>query len=465
MTTQKCNFFKYTFLSLGILLSFSSALVSAGSIVPGRIEVASTFNPVGSGARSLGMGGAFISIADDATAASWNPGALIQLRSPEVSITAGGFKRSENNSFNTNPEANGNEQVTNSNLNYLSASYPCGSDKCGKNMIFSINYQNLYNFDKHWNFPIDENVVDASSTLIRHADYDYQQSGDLYALGLAFAIQATETLSLGFTLNYWGDSLKDSEWQQNYKIQDHSSFSVGTANLTKYINRNTIEKYQFDGVNANLGLFWNFYQHEEKKLTLGLVLKTPFTADVKHTTIINESTSTNGGANTTENQAYSVDEKIDMPMSFGVGLAYQVADELTIAGDIYRTSWDKFIRTDSNGNKLSVISDVPEADSKVDATYQVRLGVEYRIISQEFGNNYIIPIRGGIFYDPAPAEDTTDKYYGFSLGTGIAYKKYVFDIAYQYRFANDVTKYVFPKQGFSQDVKEHTLYSSMAIRF
>lgn len=41
---------------------------------------------IGSGARALGMGGAFIAIADDATAASWNPGGLGQLETPEFSL-------------------------------------------------------------------------------------------------------------------------------------------------------------------------------------------------------------------------------------------------------------------------------------------------------------------------------------------------------------------------------------------
>jgi len=156
----------YKLLLLTITILVSNTAVLGGSIVPGRIEVASTFNPVGSGARSLGMGGAFISIADDATAASWNPGALIQLRSPEISMTAGTFKRNEDNTFATNPESSGNQPITNSNLNYLSASYPCGAEKCGKNMVFSINYQNLYNFDKHWKFPYDESTIDSNSSLI-----------------------------------------------------------------------------------------------------------------------------------------------------------------------------------------------------------------------------------------------------------------------------------------------------------
>jgi len=444
------------------LLSSILCSVQAADTVEGRIEVASSFNPVGSGARALGMGGAFISIADDATAASWNPGALIQLRTPEISIVGGGFGRQEDNTFGNNPEASGIETVTNTSLNYLSASYPCGSGICGKNMVFSINYQNLYNFSKDWAFPIDA----LGDNFKFNTNYDFVQSGDLYALGLAYAIQATDELSLGFTLNFWGDYLKSNEWKQRYKITDTSFYQFGSSSLTTVEERLRKDTYQFSGFNANLGVFWEFYQKEETKLTLGLVLKTPFTADIKHTGSLEHTVSDNGSP-----PIYSrfpdidVDEKIDMPMSYGLGLAYQVSDALTLAGDIYRTNWDDFIRTDANGNKFSVISNVPESESKVKPTYQVRLGMEYRIISQEFGNNYIIPLRAGVFYDPAPAEGAPDDLYGFSVGGGIAYETYVFDIAYQYRFGNDVGKYVLPTEDFSQDIREHTLYASLAVRF
>ena len=50
------------------------------SLTPPNINT--TPLPVGSGARAIGQGGAFIAVADDATAASWNPGALIQLERP-----------------------------------------------------------------------------------------------------------------------------------------------------------------------------------------------------------------------------------------------------------------------------------------------------------------------------------------------------------------------------------------------
>ena len=41
--------------------------------------ISSPPSPVGSGARAAGIGSAFVAVADDATAASWNPAGLVQL--------------------------------------------------------------------------------------------------------------------------------------------------------------------------------------------------------------------------------------------------------------------------------------------------------------------------------------------------------------------------------------------------
>ena len=68
-----------------------------------EITITSSPNPVGSGARAIGMGSAFIAVADDATAASWNPAGLTQLRKPEVSFVLSYNKLGEDYSSSTNP--------------------------------------------------------------------------------------------------------------------------------------------------------------------------------------------------------------------------------------------------------------------------------------------------------------------------------------------------------------------------
>src|SRR5688572_31001893 len=49
------------------------------------------FNFGNPGARSLGMGGAFLGLADDASAAEANPAGLTILRKPEISIEVRNF--------------------------------------------------------------------------------------------------------------------------------------------------------------------------------------------------------------------------------------------------------------------------------------------------------------------------------------------------------------------------------------
>jgi len=148
-------------------------------------------------------------------------------------------------------------------------------------------------------------------------------------------------------------------------------------------------------------------------------------------------------------------------MSYGIGLAYRFSDQLTVSADVYRTEWDDFILKDSQGNKTSPISGRPESESDVDPTYQVRMGGEYLFIMPK----YVIPLRGGMFYDPAPAEGSPDDFFGLSVGSGVAVNPFAFDIAYQYRFGRDVGEHILEGFDFSQDVDEHTVYASVIFYF
>jgi long-subunit fatty acid transport protein len=63
---------------------FLAATAVRGQQAPVTLEY-SLSNP---GARSLGFGGAFAALADDATAAFANPAGLVQLSRPEVEVAA-----------------------------------------------------------------------------------------------------------------------------------------------------------------------------------------------------------------------------------------------------------------------------------------------------------------------------------------------------------------------------------------
>ena len=151
-----------------------------------------------------------------------------------------------------------------------------------------------------------------------------------------------------------------------------------------------------------------------------------------------------------------------MPMSYGIGLAFRLSDQLTIDLDIYQTRWSDYILHTADGTEMNPITGKLQRDSDIDDTLQLRLGAEYLFMA---GYKYIIPLRAGVFYDPEPAADSPDDFYGFSLGSGIAYKQFVFDMAYQYRFGRDVRTATVGNEDSSQDVDQHTVYMSLIYHF
>jgi long-subunit fatty acid transport protein len=395
------------------------------------------------------MGGAFIAVADDATAASWNPGGLTQLEKPEISAVGQFFHRTEDNDFGTNPEASGDQSVTEANLNYLSGAYPF--TLFNRNMIVSLNYQYLFDFSREWNFPL----VQSSGGLSLSQNVDFDQDGNLSALGIAYAIQVTPKLSFGFTLNIWEDWLGANEWDQTTRQK-----GSGTLLNNPFIfESESHDRFTFNGFNANLGILWNVIP----KLTLGAVLKTPFTADVERESTFFSSISfpESPGANSTISSARSEDLELDMPMVYGIGFAYRFSDHLTVSADFTRTEWDDFILRDSQGRETSPISGLSNDESDIDPTHQVRIGAEYLFIQPK----YVIPVRCGFFYDPAPAEGNPDDFFGISLGSGYGRGRFIFDVAYQYRFGRDVGGSILQNLDFSQDIDEHSVYLSAIIHF
>lgn len=436
--------------NVGVLF-FGMFFLFQGTTSAQEIEFASSPNPVGSGARALGMGGAFIAVADDATAASWNPGGLIQLELPEVSIVGAWFHRSEDNTFGGHPEGNGTQSISEGNLNYLSAAYPFVL--LDRNMIVALTYQHLYDFNRSWQLHLYHQEED----LFFDRMVDYTQDGGLTAIGLSYAVQIIPALSAGITLNIWDDDIGYNHWTQNTSYTAPGSLGPYRIHDTY---RNT-DSYSFEGYNFNLGFLWRITE----SLTVGGVFKTPFTADVKHDASVAQKIVLLDDPSYPPlweiEQEGSFAEEMDMPASYGLGVSYRFSDALTASFDLYRTEWDDMIYTDYEGIKTSAVSGIEEGDSDIDATVQVRAGVEYLLIKP----SYIVPLRAGLFYDPAPSEGSRDNFYGITLGTGFGWKRYIFDVGYQYRFGSDVGSAIYKTGELSQDVDEHTLYASLIVHF
>jgi len=406
----------FVFITLTAILLISTA--------GAQVENASSLNPVGSGARATGMGGAFISVADDATAASWNPAGLIQLERPEVSVVYSFFRREQTYDSAKFPEMDGKNRVNADGLNYASVVYPFVL--MNRNMIVSLNYQRLYEMNKIVNFNKfrDDGYGDIS---LQHTDFE--QKGYLYAISPAFALQITPYLSLGATLNFWDNVVGKNGWKTAYTLRERGPNIEG---LTSFKNDTS-----FRGTNAHLGFLWAI----NGSFTLGGVYKTPFDAHLKSKISAHyiQTAPSFWEVFFSESRHFT----LMIPASYGVGLSYRHSDSWTTAIDVYRTEWSNYVQTewsnyvhkDKNGKEVNPVTNESIHRGRLKDTTQVRMGTEYLFIKE----TYVVPVRFGIFYDPEPQKGHLDEYYGFSVGTGYSRERFALDFAYQFRTGKDLT--------------------------
>jgi hypothetical protein len=415
------------------------------------VEMPCSFNPVVSGARSIGMGGAFIGLSNDATASATNPGGLIQLLLPEISVVYQQLNRYEDYRFDFFPDSSNEASITEKNLNFLSFSYPF--EWLRRNWVFSMAYQNLYNFDRQWF--VNTHYEDY---IIQDELQKYRQKGQLSALGFSFCSQITPDLSIGCTFNFWDHFIVHNGWEQHYDI-----IGVSIINNKHYAySLQQTQDFSFQGFNMNFGLLWDISKHFQAKpgkIKMGMVLKTPFTADLIHR-ITSISVNPLYSDEPVNNQ-YTLYETLEMPLSCGLGLLYNVNLYWLISADIYYTNWHRFLIRNESGREMSPVTGMDYSTSDISDTIHMRFGTEYLL--QTF-NYYAIPFRFGLFYDPAPAEQKSDDFYGFSIGTGITRTgQYSMDIAYQYRQGRDVGKSFLKHLEFSEDIVEHSFMLSFII--
>ncbi len=436
------------FLTLAVQVIFGATYLHAFIVQP-DFTIASSPNPVGSGARAVGMGGAFIAVADDATAASWNPAGLIQLERPEISIVGDYINRSADYTSPTLPVVNTSSTTRVSNLNYFSATYPFNA--LNRNMVVSLNYQRLYDFDYNLDYRFEATVPLGGPLFVTTSqDIHYKQDGNLGPLGLAYTVEITPRISFGFTLNIWSDDLGyENSWKETMQAHVETVVTGGPPIPPSITDITIIDEYSdFSGWNANFGVLWDINPY----LTIGAVIKTPFTADFnwKHTR----------PDNSTEN--FAIDAELDMPLSYGIGLAWRFSDAFTLDLDVYRTHWSDYILKDDKGNKFSPINARRESEADIKDTTQVRFGGEYLFILPD--KNLVVPVRAGLFYDPEPFQGDIKDFYGLSLGSGIGYKQFIFDVAYQLRWGNGVDSSNVIA-GTEADVDQHLILASMIIHF
>ena len=195
-----------------LVVACFAALLGAGSVWA-QSELPPTFefsfsNP---GARSMGFGGAFAALADDATAAFANPAGLVQLVSPEISIegrhwsystpyVSGGRIWGPPTGIGIDTTAGLRTSTSDEDLkglSFLSFVYPKGrwSFAFYRHMVSNYEFEGTLNglYSGPW-----------PDTGSQRREFAYHKTVDLQIVSYAAAVayEVTERLSLGLALNY-----------------------------------------------------------------------------------------------------------------------------------------------------------------------------------------------------------------------------------------------------------------------
>ena len=442
--------------SAGLGLAAQGVLSPIGTIVSEQSRTA--FSIQGAGARAMGLGGAFIAVADDATAVTFNPAGLAQMVKPELSFVGQGINRGV--AFQDAQIIQGNRTmvandslISNTRFDPLLLTGTVPLQVGGKTLALQLSAQRLMPLGEGDTRNLNEHPTDGAASSQLNQTIRQRGQIDLYAFAAAYEV--SQRILLGFSVNTWRGA-----WTLD---SDSSNTTAGTTTYVDYTQGNRLE-----GTNYNLGLLWRW-----PTWSLGLVRRTAFHADYTYQATF--ATNTRGSTPTLVTaQPYTTG--LHWPSTTGLGLAYRPADQWLLAMDLVTTPWSQAQylsgRADLNGLNFFTLS---RNGGNPNAT-QFHLGVE-RLILTDSGN--VVPLRFGLSREPQPDVDRATGEQrvidGVSVGTGLKRGPYTFDLAYRYGWGKrEASQFLGPDQLLGngnptflgrETLTEHRLDLSFIVQF
>jgi len=375
------------------------------------------FTVQGAGARAIGTGGAFIAVADDATAVSFNPAGLAQLLRPEVSLVGQadsrdlaltGFQGQAPNQATTFTDTW--SKNTHARPTFASFAVPWKRD--GLNCTFLLSYQRLFDFAAA-NSAAFQGTASGGSTL-QNVSQQVRQSGGVDLYSVALGAELSSRILVGMALNYW---------------YGRSGFQYGSTSQTSGIgvpfNSVLAQSSEFRGINANLGLIWR-----SEYVNLGVVYRTPFTASY---TFTNSYSSVDPATFVPTAQSAATDSKVKWPETLGLGIGLHPGPRLLVTADWSHTPWSS-AQYSAAGTPYQGLNWFDYQNPTVTRdTNDLNAGAEWIAY---IGDDLVIPLRIGAFREPQPIVDpvtgTQRVLQGWTTGFGVKFHDLTLDLAYKY---------------------------------
>ncbi len=413
-------------LAIACLATFLAAgSVSAQQEVPPTFEF-SFSNP---GARSMGFGGAFAGLADDATAAFANPAGLVQLVAPEISLEgrywsystpyiSGGriFGTPIGIGLDSTPGLRTSTSDTDlTGLSFLSFVYPSGrwSFAFYRHLLSNYEFEGLT--DGLYSGPWPNNPV--------RREFAYDKTVDLQFISYAVAgaFEVNEKLSLGLAINsIEGDvALITGVYGKIRSGVPNDIFFAPAPIVPDNLYYTTSVMIDDRDWGLNLGIHWK----PVESWSFGAF----FRQGPKFEAVIEVRVGPSFGDPDLTGQVFESDTaNVQFPSVYGLGASYRSKNDRVILS----FEWDRV-------DYSSIFSD--DNELHIDDANEFHLGGEYAFLNLA----PVVSLRAGIWLDPdhqisyiadenyvADALLTPgDDHIHYAAGLGLAFKRFQLDVA------------------------------------
>lgn len=379
----------------------------------GRLSLA-----IGSGARALGMGGAFLARPDDATAASWNPAGLSYLRELELCLVGvyGTQDSSTRNQAGTLLKVSHTQGHA---PDFVALALPLSLGSTSG--AVQLSFQRIIPYTGQRTIDLLEILQGESPRR-----FEIEAAGGFDVIAFSTGFKLAPWLRAGVSVNRWMNGF--------------------TQHRERLPTRRSVQESDFSlsGWNLNAGLIL----HPHENVNIGIVGKTPTSADVRLARSRADFTTNPGGPDTVTRNAYTSDDvRLDLPGAVGFGASWRASSVLTISGDYTRTFWSRsyiynyFILPATPENAavvpapivFPVLSFPNVLAAKQNDTQELRLGIEYVVISGRLK----LPLRAGYVREKQSRvndDGTSPRLDGVTAGVGLVLGPVLLDAAYVYQW-------------------------------
>jgi len=392
-----------------VLAQDDTGLRGFGLLISGQSRP--SFTLIGAGARAAGMGGAFTALADDASAASFNPAGLALLIKPEVSLVLDGQSRSDAFPQFTNSETGVTDYYSGSQtsfdtqgLNFASFTVPVRV--AARNLCLQLSYHRQIEFDAAGSRRFEESLAPGGEPFARYLQ-EVDQSGEIYTLSLAAAYQLTQRLSLGASLSKWSGSWRFSTLDSENDLPDNR------VDTLRYVQDNDLSGWSW-----NVGLLLRY-----RYLNVGVLYRLGFDADYRFASTVETNVPTPLVSEPRSSHT------LRWPTSTTIGLAIKPTDTWHLTVDYARFPWSDMELRELGLNFFDLR---PSSATRTPDVEHWRFGTELTV----FAGRRPISLRAGYFLEPQPLGNAVDARIdlsGYSAGIGVALGKVRLDVAYQRR--------------------------------